>query len=102
MEYEEKQTLILAKLTKLSAKELVIRALRATLEAPLAAGVPPKDVAANGRLLMELTGDLGKHSKPPADPDQPAHEMTRTQLEELATKANMSAPKRKRVRPRKR
>lgn len=95
---EEQQAAALAKLQELSAKDLVIRALRLTLEYPISRGVVPKDCAANARLLMELSGDLGKHSKPPTDPDQPAHEMTHEQLTELADRPSLDPQKPKRTR----
>ena len=95
---DAEQAAMLAELQELPAKDLVIQALRMTLEYPLSMGVVPKDCAANARLLMELTGDLGKHSKPPTDPDQPAHEMTHEQLTELAGEPSLDPQKPKRTR----
>eukprot|EP00752_Nemacystus_decipiens_P019183 g17239.t1 len=85
-------------LQALSTEALIVMALRRTLEEPLSQGQMPRDCAANARLLAELTGLLGKHSKPPTDPDQPAHEMSREDLERVAAETSLTPPKPKRRR----
>lgn len=67
----------------MSDLELARLALRATLETPLAKGDPVRDVAATARLLLELSGAIGRNSKPPVDPGDPLTEMSRADLQAL-------------------
>ena len=77
----------LEELRALDTRALITRALRAAIEQPLSEGATPRDIAATARLLAEIDGLLGKHSKAPIDNDTPAHELSRADLESLAAQA---------------
>lgn len=74
----------LEELKALDDQELAVSALRAALELPLSQGQVPRDVASNARLLLELSGAVGRNAKPPVDDDDPLTELSASELKRVA------------------
>jgi hypothetical protein len=85
-----------AKLEAMSDRDLAVMALRQALIDPLAHGLPMRDAASVARLLLEMTGAVGKHAAKPDDDDTPLHELSPAQLAKLATKNMPTTSKGKR------
>ena len=71
-------------------EQLAVKVLRKALEDALRADQTPRDAAAIARLLLEASGAIGKHSRQPVDLSGPIHELSRADLDTLATSGEPS------------